>query len=78
MIVSLSSAAARGVLVAIALAAAAYLTYFSIRDARAHAAIRAGDHVFSTHDAGVADQSLRHELGMLHVVGDVGDNAGHE
>src|ERR1700730_1786800 len=35
MIVSLSSAAARGVLVAIALAAAAYLTYFSIRDARA-------------------------------------------
>ena len=35
MIVSLSSAAARGALVGIALAAAAYLSYFSVRTARA-------------------------------------------
>jgi tetratricopeptide (TPR) repeat protein len=35
MIVSLSSAAARGALVGVALATAAYLCYFSVRDARA-------------------------------------------
>ena len=35
MIVSLSSAAARGALVGIALAVAAYLSYFSVRTARA-------------------------------------------